>query len=69
MTGLLIWNQDRPDIALDTGCLYGGLHCGDCFCCRINGEWLNVRLEYNVDWMLIYNGRSIPVCYGSRILV
>lgn len=69
MTGLLIWNQDRPDIALDTGCLYGGLHCGDCFCCRINGEWLNVRLEYNVDWMLIYNGRSIPVCYGSRIRI
>ena len=38
MIGLLIWNQDRPDIALDTGSLYGGLHCGDCFCCLINGE-------------------------------
>ena len=66
MTGLLIWNQDRPDIALDTGSLYGGLHCGECFCCLIIGEWLNVRLEYDTDWVLMHNGRSMPVCYGAR---
>ena len=33
MIGRLIWNQDRPDIVFDTGTLYGGLHCGDCFAC------------------------------------
>ena len=31
MVGILIFNGDRPDIALDSGALYGGLHCGDCF--------------------------------------
>ena len=46
MTGLLIFNQDRPDIVLETGILYGGLHCGDCFCCLIDSEWIDVRLEY-----------------------
>ena len=35
MIGQLIWNHDRPDIAFDTGALYGGLHCGDCF----NAGW------------------------------
>ena len=46
MIGQLIWNHDRPDIAFDTGALYGGLHCGDCFQCRVDERWLNVRLEY-----------------------
>lgn len=69
MTGLLILNQDRPDIVLDNGSLYGGLHCGDCFCCFINGEWFDVRLEYDNDWIFIYNGESIPVCYGTRIRI
>ena len=64
MTGLLIWNQDRPDIALDTGSLYGGLHCGDCFRCLINGDWMDVRLEYNDSWILVRNGCSMPVYYG-----
>jgi hypothetical protein len=66
MIGLLIWNQDRPDIALDTGTLYGGLHCGDCFQCLIRGEWINVRLEYRDDWVLVYNGFCIPVSYGVK---
>lgn len=69
MTGLLIWNQDRPDVALDTGSLYGGLHCGDCFCCLIDGKWLDVRLEYDTDWVLMHNGRSMSVCYGVRIRI
>ena len=46
MIGRLIWNQDRPDIVFDTGTLYGGLHCGDCFACWLDGRWLDVRLEY-----------------------
>ena len=54
MTGLLIFNQDRPDIVLETGILYGGLHCGDCFCCLIDSEWIDVRLEYDTDWVLVY---------------
>lgn len=69
MTGLLILNHDRPDIALETGNLYGGLHCGNCFRCLIDGEWLDVRLEYDTDWVLIYNGRSMPVCYGAKIQI
>lgn len=44
MIGQLIWNHDRPDIAFDTGALYGGLHRGDCFQCRVDERWLNVRL-------------------------
>ena len=43
MIGRLIWNQDRPDIVFDTGTLYGGLHCGDCFACWLDGRWLDVR--------------------------
>ena len=31
MTGLLLLTHDRPDIVLETGTLYGELHCGDCF--------------------------------------
>ncbi|MDY4172315.1 MAG: DUF5348 domain-containing protein [Evtepia sp.] len=66
MTGILILNQDRPDIALDNGTLYGGLHCGDCFRCLVNGTWMDVRLEYDDRWILIYNGTRAPVCYGVR---
>ncbi len=51
MIGRLIWNQDRPDIVFDTGTLYGGLHCGDCFACWLDGRWLDVRLEYMNDWV------------------
>ena len=67
MTGILIFNNDRPDIAQETGNLYGGLHCGNCFRCLINGEWLDVRLEYDTDWVLVHNEKYIPVCYGAKI--
>jgi len=50
MIGRLIWNQDRPDIIFDTGTLYGGLHCGDCFACWLDGRWLDVRLEYMIGF-------------------
>lgn len=69
MNGRLIWNQDRPDVALDTGFLYGGLHCGDCFSCRIDGQWVPVRLERAEEWVLIHNGHSIPVCYGALVQI
>ena len=69
MTGILIMNQDRPDIVLDTGVLYGGLHCGDCFRCLIDGVWVDVRLEYRTEWVLIHQNKVIPVCYGTRVYV
>ena len=58
MIGRLIWNHDRPDIAFDTGALYGGLHCGDCFQCWVDERWLNVRLEYAHDWVLLHSDSS-----------
>ena len=69
MTGMLILNQDRPDIVPETGILYGGLHCGDCFYCLMNGEWIDVRLEYDTDWVLVHQERTIPICYGVRVRV
>lgn len=67
MTGRLIWNQDRPDIAFDTGMLYGGLHCGDCFQCFLNSRWVNVRLEYTTTWTLVCNDCKIPIRYGLLV--
>ena len=67
MTGILILNQDRPDIVLETGILYGGLHCGDCFCCFMDGKWIDVRLEYDTGWVLVHQGKNIPICYGVRV--
>ncbi|MBQ5598563.1 MAG: DUF5348 domain-containing protein [Lachnospiraceae bacterium] len=69
MTGILILNQDRPDIVLETGILHGGLHCGDCFCCLIDGEWIDVRLEYGTGWILVHHGRDIPIRYGVQVRV
>ena len=69
MIGQLIWNQDRPDIALDTGNLYGGLHCGECFRCLIDNQWLDIRLEYADDWIFVHNGRKLPVPYGVRVQI
>ena len=48
MFGILIFNGNRPDVALEDGTLYGGLHCADCFRCHENG-WIDVRLEYYED--------------------
>lgn len=66
MFGIIILNGDRPDIVLDDGTLYGGLHCGDCF--RYNdGKWIDVRLEYENDWVLVYRGQHLPVKYGVQV--
>lgn len=69
MIGRLIWNHDRPDIAFHTGALYGGLHCGDCFQCWVDGQWLNVRLEYACDWVLLHSCGSMPVRYGVLVRI
>lgn len=67
MTGMLIWNGDRPDVAFDSGALYGGLHCGNCFRCFVDGAWTYVTLEYGEEWYLICDGHTMPVCYGARV--
>lgn len=68
MTGILIQNGDRPDIAFDSGTLYGGLHCGDCFDIYSN-RWIRVRLEYLDSWIIVYNGKRYPPPYGARVRV
>lgn len=69
MTGILIFDQGRPDIALDTGRLYGGLHCGECFLCYIDDTWVDVRLEYDKDWILLHYGKKICIPYGSCVQI
>lgn len=66
MFGILILNGDRPDIALEDGTLYGGLHCGDCFR-YYNGSWMDVRLEYVDDWVLVCHEKRLPVRYGAQV--
>ena len=67
MFGILIFNGDRLDIALEDGTLYGGLHCGDCFRYYADG-WLHVRLEYNEDeWVLVCHENPIPIKYGTQV--
>lgn len=68
MTGTLIQNGERPDIAFDNGTLYGGLHCGECFDVFFN-QWIKVRLEHLDSWIIIYDGKSYPVLYGVRVRI
>lgn len=68
MTGILIQCDDRPDIVFDNGMLYGGLHCGECFDVYFN-RWINVRLEYYDNWVIIYRGKSYPICYGALVRI
>ena len=65
MTGILICNGERPDIAFDNGALYGGLHCGECF--EIFSDcWKTVRLELYREWVIVEDGKMTPVHYGLR---
>jgi hypothetical protein len=65
MTGILIWNGERPDIAFDNGALYGGLHCGECF--EIFSDcWKTVRLELYREWVIVEDGKMTPIHYGLR---
>lgn len=67
MLGILIFNGERPDIALENGTLYGGLHCGNCFRYYENG-WIDVRLEYHEDkWVLVCRGEYLPIRYGTQV--
>ena len=68
MFGILIFNDDRPDIALEDGTLYGGLHCGDCFQYYEDG-WSDVRLEYTDSWVLIQNGKYRQIKYGTQVSI
>lgn len=66
MFGILIFDGDRPDVALENGMLYGGLHCGDCFRYYAGG-WMDVRLEYSDDWVLVRDGQYLPIQYGAQV--
>ena len=66
MFGILILNGDHPDIALEDGTLYGGLHCGDCFRYYADG-WLDVRLEYEDGWVLVCDKSYMPIQYGTQV--
>lgn len=68
MVGILIFNDGRPDIALESGALYGGLHCGDCFQ-YYDGGWLDVRLEYADDWVLIDGRVCRAIVYGTLVRI
>lgn len=66
MTGILIKNGNRPDIVFENGTLYGGLHCGECFQIY-DKKWVPVRLEHDNDWVLVSNGKMIPIIYGCKV--
>lgn len=68
MFGILIFNDNRPDIALEDGTLYGGLHCGDCFRYYEDG-WSDVRLEYTDRWILVQNGKYRQIRYGAQVSI
>ena len=68
MFGILIFRDDRPDIALEDGTLYGGLHCGDCFRYYEDG-WSDVRLEYTDNWILVQNGKYRQIKYGAQVSI
>lgn len=68
MFGMIILNGNRPDIALDDGTLYGGLHCGDCFR-YYDGKWIDVRLEYKDDWVFVHNQAYQKIIYGKQVII
>lgn len=68
MVGILIFNGERPDIALETGTLYGGLHCGDCFQYYDKG-WTDVRLEYMDGWILVHDRTYREIVYGTQVKI
>ena len=68
MTGILILSDNRPDIIFDNGTCYGGLHCGECFEIYLD-RWVRIRLEYWSDWILFFEEKSYPLCYGMIVKV
>jgi hypothetical protein len=67
MRGILINGDDRPDVALCNGALYGGLHCGEVFNLKISEGWQSVRLEFNGDWILVCKDETLFLPYGTEI--
>ena len=67
MKGILVYNNGRPDIAYQNGTMHGGLHCGDCVVCWIDGEWKTTRVEYDDDWFFVCDGKAIPAPYGCKV--
>lgn len=55
--GTLLYNKttERMDIRCADGTEYGGLHCGECLEIKINGGWVQTRIESNADdaWYLV----------------
>lgn len=55
--GALVYDErtERFDIRFGLEEHYGGLHCGDCFDVKINGEWKSTRIEMAFDegWYLV----------------
>lgn len=43
----------RYDICFGPEEYYGGLHCGECFDVKVQGEWIPVRIEMEDDWYLV----------------
>lgn len=67
MEGILIRTGSRPDIILDDGRLWGGLHCGDCFSCLFADTWVPARLEAQDDWVLVIDDHIVPISFGMRV--
>lgn len=67
MKGILVFNNGRPDIAYKSGTMYGGLHCGDCVNCLVDGTWKVARIEYCDDWVVVCDGKVMPVPFGRII--
>ena len=43
----------RYDIRFGLEEYYGGLHCGECFDVKVEGNWIPVRIEMDEDWYLV----------------
>ncbi len=69
MLGTLFFNGDRPDILFEDGTTYGGLHCGNCLQYFQNGNWSDVRLEYDACWYLICNQQAQGIQYGTQVKI
>lgn len=69
MEGTLIFNDtiSRPDLVLQNGMLFGGLHCGDRIKLWRNGQWYAVRLEYQDGWIICSDEISTKPPYGEKV--
>ena len=67
MKGIPVFNNGRQDIAYQNGAMHGGLHCGDCVVCLINGEWKTARVEYDNDRFFVRDSKAISAPYGCKV--